>query len=179
MSDKSKSEIVYRYATIHDASAVREILKFYIDNSNASWRYNVMDLDIFESWIINHQRPERPFWVAELNHQVIGYSSLSDFRSADGYWPCAENSVYVRLEFCGSGVGSKLMKLIVDQGRKAGLQAIIAAIDAENISSIRFHEKFNFYECGRMKNIAWKNNSWRTLVLMQCDLQPQRDVDQV
>ncbi len=161
---------LYRYATIADAKEIREILGYYIETSTASWRYNVMDMAYFEDWISKHKRPERAFWVAELDGQIVGYSCLSDFRSAEGYWPCAEDSVYVRPEFSGTGIGKQLMKLIIDDAKKAGLQAIIAAIDAENKSSISFHERFGFVECGFIKDIAWKQNSKRSLYLMVLDL---------
>jgi L-amino acid N-acyltransferase len=167
--------ILYRKATIADAAEIRNILGYYIENTLATWRYSVMDLNVFEGWIQNHQTPQRPFWVAEQDRQVVGYSCLSDFRNGEGYWPCAEDSVYVRPECCGLGIGSRLMQLIIDQGRDAGLQAILAGIDAENGGSIRFHEKFGFYICGELKNIGWKKESKRSLIFMQRDLQPDDD----
>jgi len=161
---------MFRIATVADATDVREILGFYIKNSAAIWRYEIMDLAFFENMIKNHQIQQRPFWVAEQNNKLIGYSCLSEFRAGEGYWPCAEDSVYVHPEYLHLGVGRQLMQLIIDQGRAAGLKAIVAAIDAENTSSIRFHEKFGFKICGTMDHIGWKNDSWRSLAWMQLDL---------
>ncbi len=163
-------KIIYRRAEIADSSDIREILKYYIDNTFASWRYQVMDRSVFESWIVNHKTPQRPFWVAEFENRIIGYSCLSDFRNGEGYWPCAEDSVYVRPEFNGQGIGRKLMELIIQDGQTSGLKAIIAGIDADNDSSIRFHKHYGFYECGLLKNIGWKDQRWLSLVFMQLDL---------
>ena len=165
------SDVIYRKATVDDASQIREIMSYFIDNSSASWRYKVKDIAYFENYIAGHNTPDRPFWVAEYQHQIAGYSCLSEFRAPEGYWPCAENSVYVRPEFSDLGIGRRLMELIITDGRAAGLQAIIAAIDGANESSIKFHKRFGFEICGELKNIAWKLESFRTLILMQLNLQ--------
>lgn len=167
-------EVLYRKATIADAASLRTIMEYFISNTTASWRYQPMDLKSYQMWIEAHKTPDRPFWVAEADHEVVGYSCLSDFRNIEGYWPCAENSVYVKPEYHGKGIGRKLMQLILDDGSQAGLRAVIAVIDSENISSIKFHQQFGFYQCGLMKNIGWKRNSWRSVVFLQCDMNQER-----
>lgn len=165
------SQAKYRMATVDDAEAIRDIAGYYINKTTYSWRYEVLDLASYEDMIRKHQKPNRPFWVATVDDKVVGYSSLSDFRAPEGYWPCAEDSVYVHPAYGRRGIGHRLMKLLIDSAREAKLQAVIAAIDAENKVSIDFHKQFGFYECGYMKKIAWKHNSFRDLVLMQLDLQ--------
>lgn len=167
---QKNNSIMYRYATIADAENIRIIAKYYIDRTTASWRYEAQDLAGYEEMIRRHQKPNRPMWVAEIDGQVVGYSCLSDFRAPEGYWPCAEDSVYVHPDFTRQGIGHRLMKLLIDSAREARLKAIIAAIDGANLDSIEFHKQFGFYECGRLNQIAWKQNSFRDLVLMQLDL---------
>jgi L-amino acid N-acyltransferase len=166
----SPDSVQYRPAEMSDAVAIRNIMKYYIDNSCNSWRYNVPEDEYYNIWLNNHQSSTRPAYVAECNGVIVGYSSLSDFRAGEGYWPVAENSVYVLPEFQGQGIGKRLMQLIIEQGRQAGLKAIIAGIDGGNQPSIRFHEQFGFRICGTLPDIGWKQNSWRTLVLMQLEL---------
>jgi L-amino acid N-acyltransferase len=167
---KDVDAVAYRPATLDDAIDIRNILLFYVDNTCASWRYTTPNDEYYHTWMANHQSPQRPVFVAEWHGQIVGFSSLSDFRTGEGYWPVTENSVYVLPEYQGLGIGQELMKLIIEQGRKAGLKAIVAGIDGENLQSIRFHERFGFYTCGTLKDIGWKQDSWRTLVFMQLDL---------
>ena len=157
-------------ATIADASDVRDIMKYYIDRTTASWRYDVADLTGFENLILEHNKPNRPMWIAEKGGKIIGFSYLSAFRAPEGYWPCAEDTVYVHPDYCGLGIGHRLMKLLIESANEARLQAIVAAIDTANEDSIRFHEQFGFYRCGYLKKVAWKHNSFRDLLLMQLDL---------
>jgi L-amino acid N-acyltransferase len=164
------NRVLYRPAELTDATAIHNIMQYYINNSCNSWRYNTPDNEYYYIWLNNHQSLSRPAFVAECNSVVIGYSSLSDFRAGEGYWPVAENSVYVLPEYQGQGIGHRLMHLIIEQGRQAGLKAIVAGIDGENQPSMRFHEHFGFRVCGTLPDIGWKQDSWRTLVLMQLDL---------
>ena len=173
MADKIDNSQKYRMATFDDAAGIREIAEYYINRTTASWRYEALDLSGYEEMIRRHQKPNRPMWIAEVNGKVVGYSCLSEFRAPEGYWPCAEDSVYVHPDYTRQGIGHRLMKLLIDSAREARLKAIIAAIDGANLESIEFHRQFGFYECGRLNQIAWKQNSFRDLVLMQLDLDAQ------
>ena len=173
MTQKHDTHIKYRMATIDDATDIREIAEYYINRTTASWRYEALDLSGYEEMIRKHQKPNRPMWIAEVDGKAVGYSCLSEFRAPEGYWPCAEDSVYVHPEYTRMGIGHRLMKLLIESAREARLKAIIAAIDGANLDSIDFHKQFGFYECGRLNKIAWKQNSFRDLVLMQLDLDEQ------
>jgi L-amino acid N-acyltransferase len=162
--------IMFRAATFSDMDGIKEIYNYYIKNSNNSWRYQTLDDDYFKEWLQKHPGGRRPAFVAVNKGKIIGYSSLSDFRSGEGYWPCAEDSIYVMPDYIGQHIGRQLMQMIISQGRISGLKAIIAGIDADNEKSIRFHESFGFKNCGVLKDIGWKNDSWRSVVFLQLDL---------
>jgi L-amino acid N-acyltransferase YncA len=184
----SAPTIHYRPARPADGEAIRQILAYYVENSMATWRYQVPDASWVEAFNRQHAAPNRPVWVATIQDgdhdsgnqnaasqdEVVGYCCLSDFRTGEGYWPCTENSVYVRPEFTGHGIGYKLMEIVLAAGRTAGVFAVIAGIDGDNEQSIRFHEKFGFKICGQMPKIGFKNNSWRDLIFMQLDLINER-----
>lgn len=163
-------QVIIRAANASDYPAILRILGYYIDHSNASWRYETPGPIWLEQFAAAHQTPERPVFVADLNGLTIGYSCLSDFRSYEGYWPCAENSVYVMPEYANQQIGSKLMDALLEAAAKSRLKKIIAAIDGGNESSVRFHERFGFFVCGKLKDIGFKNNQWLSLVLMELDL---------
>jgi L-amino acid N-acyltransferase YncA len=78
--------------------------------------------------------------------------------------------VYVMPEYNNQQIGSKLMTTLLDLAATTKLKKIIAAIDGDNESSIRFHERFGFTICGKLKDIGFKNNQWLSLVLMELDL---------
>lgn len=153
-----------------DLVQIQQLMAYYINHSNYIWAYNAADLKTLKKWLKEHQTKKLPVQVALYKRKIIGYSCLSDFRPYDGYWPCAENSVYVDPAVLGSGVGSILLKRLFDQAAKKKLNAIIAVIDSENTASKIFHEKHGFVVSGQLDQIGWKNDSWRSATFLQYTL---------
>jgi L-amino acid N-acyltransferase len=173
MTDKQKTgkinirRVSFREARSRDLVQIQEIMAYYINKTNFIWSYSVADHKSLKKWLKEHQAKKLPVQVALYKRKVIGYSCLSDFRPHDGYWPCAENSVYVDPSILGSGVGSLLLQRLFDLAETRKLKAIIAVIDSENTASIAFHEKHGFKITGQLEQIGWKNDSWRSAVLLQ------------
>ena len=174
--DKTEiAEINIRLARPDDAAGIRSIMSWFTARTTCSWRYRPMDLDETEQWLDRHMnRPEHRVWVADTDGQVIGYGCLSDFRAPEGYWPCAENSIYVLPEYSGRGIGSQLMERILTQAVQSNLQVIVAAIDSCNQDSIRFHQRFGFVRSGYLRRVGWKQDRWLNLLFMTCDLNQER-----
>ncbi|MCD8498961.1 MAG: N-acetyltransferase family protein [Clostridiales bacterium] len=170
---------IIRPAKPADYPAIRRILGYYIEHTTASWRYEVPGPSWIEQFDQSHQTPERPVFVAEVSGLIVGYSCLSDFRTYEGYWPCAENSVYVLPDYLGQQIGRALMTALLDAAAKTRLKKIIAAIDGDNQSSVRFHEQFGFKTCGELKDIGFKNDHWLSLILMELDLAEYLNAQQV
>lgn len=167
MTLKSGQEIRIRPAGPDDAAGIRQVMTWFVEKTNCSWRYKPLSLEDMVKWLAEHLvRPARQIWIAECQNQIIGYSCLSDYRAPEGYRRCAENSVYVMPQYAGQQIGQVLMQRILDQAVEAGLHRIVAAIDGANHASIRFHERFGFQTCGILPQVGWKNNQWLDLVLM-------------
>ena len=175
MDTTGKNEINIRLARPHDAVAIRSIMSWFITNTTSSWRYKPMDLAETQQWLDRHMnRPEHQVWVADIGGRVIGYGCLSDFRAPEGYWPCAENSIYVLPEHSGLGIGSQLMERVLAQAVQSDLQVIVAAIDSSNRESIRFHQRFGFVRSGYLRRVGWKQDRWLDLLFMTCELNQER-----
>ena len=70
----------------------------------------------------------------------------------------------------GFGVGRDLMGALIDKARTSGKHTMIAAIDATNEVSIRFHGRLGFVEVARMPETGAKFGRWCDLVLLQLRL---------
>lgn len=160
-----------RKAIREDVPAIREIFSYYIINTTATWRYEVPDPDWMYNWYDQHQIENKPIWVASINDHIIGYASLSSFRAGEGYWPCAENSVYIVPEYCGHGIGRKLMQQLINSAKELNIRYLIAGIDADNEGSVKFHQQFGFESNTVMRKIGFKFNRPLDLKLMILDLQ--------
>ncbi len=167
----NKDNYVLRLANIADVPAIREIFSYYIINTTATWRYAVPDIDWMYNWYEQHQKDNKPIWVACIKDKVIGYASLSTFRAGEGYWPCAENSVYIVPDYCNRGIGRKLMQILINSALELNISYLIAGIDADNKGSIKFHESFGFKTNTVMRKIGFKFDRPLDLTLMILDLQ--------
>ncbi|HBS25064.1 GNAT family N-acetyltransferase, partial [Thalassospira sp.] len=74
---------------------------------------------------------------------------------------------HVHVDHRGAGMGRALLTALIPMAKEAGMHVMIGGIDAENVNSIRFHERFGFVEVGRAKQVARKFDRWLDLVTMQ------------
>jgi phosphinothricin acetyltransferase len=44
---------------------------------------------------------------------------------------------------------------------------MVGALDADNVDSLRFHQRLGFHEVGRLPELGFKFGQWRELVLVQ------------
>ena len=114
-----------------------------------------------------------PYFIAERGGEVVGYAYAGPYRSRPAYRYTAENSVYVRPDCVGQGVGGALLRALIPLCEKAGLRQLIAVIgDSGNIASIELHRRAGFAEIGTIRGTGWKFGRWVDTVLMQRPLGP-------
>jgi phosphinothricin acetyltransferase len=102
---------------------------------------------------------------------VVGFASFGEFRAWPGYRYTVEHSVHVRADRRGAGVGSALMRQIIDAARRQQKHVLIAGVDAENAASIRFHERLGFERVAHFRQVGFKFGRWLDLVFLQLMLQ--------
>lgn len=174
-NDVISDRVIICEAEQSDYDAIYAIYSYYVEQTDNNWNHRPKPIGPFKTHFEELRQMGRPVIVAMKNNSVVGYGALHEFRSADGYWPCVENSVYVHPEHQGQRIGRQLMSAVIDQATACGLWAIIAVIDSGNESSIRFHEQSGFTECGRMNQIGEKNHRSLSVVFLQYDIPMNRD----
>ncbi|MNY57944.1 N-acyltransferase YncA [compost metagenome] len=70
----------------------------------------------------------------------------------------------------GHGIGKKLMQALIDHAAGNDVHVLIAAIEAENIASIRLHESLGFRVVGRFSEVGTKFGRWLDLTCMELKL---------
>jgi phosphinothricin acetyltransferase len=114
-----------------------------------------------------------PYLVAEVDGDVAGYAYASLYRSRPGYRFTVENSVYVRPDMQGRGIGRHLLAALVEAAGARGFRQMIAVIgDSSNEASIRLHRTAGFHLVGVHENVGWKHGRWLDTVMMQRALGP-------
>ena len=78
-----------------------------------------------------------------------------------------EHTIHVREKYWHTGIGRALIEALCQRASAAGKRVMVAAIDGENVGSIRFHERCGFVEVGRLPDIGFNFGRGLTLVLLQ------------
>lgn len=109
-----------------------------------------------------------PWLVAERDGQVLGYAYANHFRPRLAYRFCLEDSIYLRADAQGMGIGSLLLAELIAQCESAGARQMVAVIgDSANAASVAVHQRLGFEPMGVMKAAGWKFERWLDVVFMQ------------
>ena len=160
---------------MHVRPAIREDLPQILDIYNeavltttASYDYEPRTLEHRTAWYEERVRDGYAILVAsESDGHIQGWAALNPFHARMGYRFTSENSVYVKVDQRGKGIGTMLMPPLLEAARARKLHAIIAAIDAENEPSIRLHARFGFEKVALLKEVGFKFNRWLDVVYME------------
>lgn len=163
--------ITIRNCKLQDLNAVLEITNYAILKTTAIYDDDARTAEEVKSWFLEKQEKNFPVFVALRDENVIGFGTYGAFRQKYGSRFTVEHSVYVNADDNGKGVGSLLLKELIDQARSQNMRTMIAAIDASNEASIAFHRKFGFREIGVCHEAGYKFNQWLDLLLMELMLQ--------
>jgi len=114
-----------------------------------------------------------PYIVAKIDGTVAGYAYAGAYRARPAYRGTVENSVYVRPDIKGRGIGRTLLVALIEESERLGFRQMIAVIgDSGNVASRRLHEAVGFELTGVLKSVGWKHGRWLDTVLMQRALGP-------
>jgi L-amino acid N-acyltransferase YncA len=108
-----------------------------------------------------------PVLIAGDVGKVAGFASFGDFRAWPGYRFSVEHTVHVHPEWRGRGVGSGLVKELIARARTAGKHVMVGGVDAENLPSLRFHERLGFERVAHFHEIGHKFGRYLDLVFLQ------------
>lgn len=99
---------------------------------------------------------------------ILGYAYYTQFRERSAYRYCAEDSIYVRDDVRGQGVGKALVGRLIEDATARGMRQMIAIIgDSENAGSIGVHASLGFHMVGTLKAVGIKFGRWVDVVSMQ------------
>jgi phosphinothricin acetyltransferase len=108
-----------------------------------------------------------PHLVAELDGYTVGFCYASQFRPREGYRYTVEDSIYVRADCVGHGVGRKLLAELILRCQACGCHVMVACICGVNPASVALHGALGFEEVGVVREAGNKFGEWLGLLMMQ------------
>lgn len=161
-----------RDATEEDLPEVLSLYRHYVRNSVVTFDEKPPTLSQFRSRFTHLQKLGYPFRVARSpGGTLLGYAYVFPFREKSAFRKTVESSIYLGPAATGRGLGTALLRDLVDQCANAALTEIIAVIaDQGAEASLALHKKFGFVETGRMAKVGFKFERWIGIILMQKSL---------
>ena len=146
-----------------DWPAVSQIYLQGMLGGNATF---TQEVPMWRDWSRNHVHDLR--YVAVDRHgKVQGWVAVSPYSRRAVYRGVMEVSIYVSDSAQQSGIGSALMRHLIDSSERLGVWTLYSGIFPENTASIRLHEKHDFVQVGLRERLGKLNGAWRDVCLYE------------
>jgi phosphinothricin acetyltransferase len=160
------TELAIDPATQEDLGSITDIYNHAIIHTSATFDTQPRSLEEQTLWFEQHG-DSYPILVARTDNRVMGWAALSPWSDRCAYETTAEVSIYVEDEYQGQGVGARLMKVLLDSGRRKGLHLAVARIVEGNPASLRLHKSAGFRLIGTMTEAGYKFEHYLDVIIME------------
>jgi L-amino acid N-acyltransferase len=144
------------------------ILNDAIVNTTALYDYKPRTPGTMTAWFDAKQRGNYPLiGVISAEGELMGFASYGAFRPWPAYKYTVEHSLYVAKPYRRQGVGTLLLKNIIERATSQDHHVLVGGIDSTNAVSIALHERFGFEHVATMRQVGFKFGRWLDLCFYQ------------
>ncbi|HEY8544435.1 MAG TPA: GNAT family N-acetyltransferase [Acidimicrobiales bacterium] len=162
------SELNVRLATLDDAEATRAIYNVEVETSVVTFDLVPRTLEEQRRWLSDRSGAHAVIVAEERSTgEVVGFASLSPWRSRPAYKTSVEDSVYVHRDHQGRGIGALLLRELLDVARTHGFHAVFARIVGGHGASVALHRAQGFDVIGVEREVGRKFGRWLDVTVMQ------------
>jgi L-amino acid N-acyltransferase YncA len=159
-----------RLASFGDAEQIRQIYNYEVSNTVATFDLVPRSLEDQQRWIADRNGAFAAIVVVDPNDEqgdVVGFGSLSPYKERAAYRTSVEDSVYVRRDRNGQGIGKLIVRELLRVAAVSGFHAMFARISASSDASIALHRSCGFEFVGIEREVGRKFNKWLDVAIMQ------------
>lgn len=142
-----------------DAGAIAGIYNHYIEDSVITFEEDPVSPAEMEGRIRNISS-RFPYLVWEEEGNIAGYAYAGLWHERSAYRFTVTDSIYLKEEYQGKGIGDKLFSSLLDGLRAQGFHSVLALITLPNEASTGLHKKYGFQDIGCFKESGWKFGRW-------------------
>jgi phosphinothricin acetyltransferase len=156
-----------RLATNDDAEAIRTIYNAEVVGSTVTFDMVPRTPSEQLGWLSDHRGAHPAIVAVDDAGVVVGFASVSPYRTRPAYSTSVEDSVYVRSDIRGQGLGRLLLGDLMTLAAAHGFHAVMARIVDGHYASIKLHESCGFELVGVEREVGRKFGRWLDVALMQ------------
>jgi L-amino acid N-acyltransferase YncA len=165
--------VFVRPASPGDLPAIHSIYAHHVLHGLATFEEEPPSVEELERRFCDVTGRRLPYLVAETDGVIAGYGYCAPYRPRSAYRYTLEDSIYVRHDMTGRGVGRRLLEQLIRSCEGLGYRQMIAVIgDSANAGSIAVHAACGFLRVGTLRSAGFKFGRWVDSVFMQRPLGP-------
>jgi phosphinothricin acetyltransferase len=162
------SDIAIRGATPADAAVIGEIFGHHVRHGVATFETIPPDEAEMTARIERVLGAGWPWLVAmDPAGEIIGYAYAAQLNARHAYRYTCEDSVYLRHDRLGEGIGTALLGALLKAAEAAGCRQMVALIAGTEGASVALHTRHGFEMAGRWRSVGRKHGRWLDVVSMQ------------
>ncbi|MFX0002085.1 MAG: GNAT family N-acetyltransferase [Candidatus Hodarchaeota archaeon] len=161
-----KNEFIIRNANTSDINDILSIFNYYIKNSFAAYLEDEVKTNFFHDIMQTSQF----FYILELGTRTIGFAFLKNYLPYKNFEHTGQITYFINEKHTNKGLGTLLLNKLIKDAKEHGISILLVNLSSLNQSSLNFHKKHGFVECGRFKNIGKKFNHNFDIIWMQRNL---------
>jgi len=157
-----------RAAEIAEFAEIQAIYAHHVLHGTGTFEEIPPTIEEMEGRILALTSRGWPWLVAVDPTGVLGFGYFQQLRDRSAYRFTAEDSIYVREDVRGQGVGKALVVRLLEMASEQGFRQMIAVIgDSDNVGSIGVHASLGFQRVGVLRSTGLKFGRWLDTVYMQ------------
>ncbi|MBV9118140.1 MAG: N-acetyltransferase [Acetobacteraceae bacterium] len=157
-----------RHATATDVADIQSIYAHHVLHGTGTFEEippSIEEMGERFAKVVEHGWAWR---VAADASGILGFGYYTQFRDRSAYRFTVEDSIYVRDDVRGQGVGKALVRQLIEDATAQGFRQMLAVIgDSQNAGSIGVHASLGFHMVGTMRAVGLKFGRWLDVVTMQ------------
>jgi L-amino acid N-acyltransferase YncA len=150
-----------------DWEQVRSIYLEGIGTGNSTFEADAPDWNKWDSTHLSEHR-----LVIRAGNGVLAWAALSPVSSRRVYSGVVELSLYVAVGHRGKGIGSVLLRAMIDSSERSGIWTLQGGIFPENTASLRLVKKHGFRQIGKREKVGKMTHgalagTWRDVIFVE------------
>lgn len=161
---ENSKNLLIRNAEAKDAEKIIIMVKQVIDETGF-FPHAAKEFNLTNEQEVEYMKSTALFLLVEIDGKIVGSVTLdrSDLIKLNHI---VTLGITILKEYCGLGIGSSLMKKVIEWTKSNGVEKIELEVFENNISAIMLYKKFGFVEEGRKRKCIKTNDGYQDMILM-------------
>jgi RimJ/RimL family protein N-acetyltransferase len=173
-SAKDGRKVVLRALRWEDLDDLLEMINSLVEEKANIIRDQKVSREEEIEWLsralVRQEKEEVIYIVAQVDGKAVANSEIN--RKQSGYEKhVGAIGIAIKEGFRDLGIGTEMMKALIEQGKKMGLKVLTLAAFANNARAIHVYKKIGFVETGRIPRKFFKDNKYIDETIMTLELE--------